>query len=183
LSRAGDRVSDLLRRFRDLGRPGAGPYGLGCRRLRRARRERPAGREIRRRIARVRGLTDRSFGANVIIAELEQPHSWDADRAFVRDQIAAVVDERAPLLVLFWGDPAPFVEQAHRNSLKVFVQVGSVAEAQAAAAAGVDAVIAQGIEAGGHVQVHVKLRLAASHDRQHGDGRQLTVARRQAGRS
>jgi nitronate monooxygenase len=34
----------------------------------------------------------------------------------------------------------------------VVLQVGSVAEAQAAAAAGVDAVIAQGIEAGGHVR-------------------------------
>lgn len=108
--------------------------------------------EIRRRIACVRELTDRPFGVNVIIAELEQPHSSEEDRAFVREQITAVVEERAPLLVLFWGDPAPFVEEAHRDGVKVFVQVGSVAEAEAAAAAGVDAVIAQGIEAGGHVR-------------------------------
>ena len=35
---------------------------------------------------------------------------------------------------------------------KVFIQVGSVAEATAAAEAGVDAIIAQGMEAGGHVK-------------------------------
>lgn len=108
--------------------------------------------EIRRRIARVGELTDRPFGVNVIIAELEQPHSSDEDRALVLEQLEAAVQERAPLLVLFWGDPAPFVEDAHRNGVKVFVQVGSVAEAEAAAAADVDAVIAQGIEAGGHVR-------------------------------
>ena len=108
--------------------------------------------ELRRRIARVRELTDRPFGVNVIIADFEDPHSSDEDRAFVGEQIEAAVEARAPLLVLFWGPPAPFVEGAHRNGVKVLVQVGSVAEATAAAAAGVDAVIAQGIEAGGHVR-------------------------------
>jgi len=108
--------------------------------------------EIRRRIARVRELTDRPFGVNVTIAELEQLHFADEDRAFVREEIAAAVEARVPLIVLFWGDPAPFVDEAHRNAVKVLIQVGSVAEAEAAAAAGVDAVIAQGIEAGGHVR-------------------------------
>ena len=108
--------------------------------------------EIGRRIARVRELTDRPFGVNVIIAELEQPDSDEEDKEFVREQIAAAIEERAPLLVLFWGDPAPFVEEAHRNGVRVFVQIGSITEAEAAAAAGVDAVIAQGIEAGGHVR-------------------------------
>jgi nitronate monooxygenase len=110
------------------------------------------GEEIRRRIARIRELTDRPFGVNVIIAEFEHPQSSDEDRAYVREEIEAAVEERVPLIVLFWGPPAPFVEGAHRNGVKVFVQVGSVAEAEAAAAAGVDAVIAQGVEAGGHVR-------------------------------
>ncbi|HEY3116662.1 MAG TPA: nitronate monooxygenase [Chloroflexota bacterium] len=63
--------------------------------------------------------------------------------------IAPAVEARAPLIVLFWGDPVRFVDDAHRNGVRVFVQVGSVTEAEAAARAGVDAVIAQGIEAGG----------------------------------
>jgi nitronate monooxygenase len=54
--------------------------------------------------------------------------------------------------VLFWGDPAPYVEEAHRHGVRLIIQVGSVDEARAAAAAGVDVVIAQGVEAGGHVR-------------------------------
>jgi nitronate monooxygenase len=55
-------------------------------------------------------------------------------------------------VVLFWGDPAPYVQLARGTGVRVFIQVGSVDEAKAAAAAGVDAVIVQGIEAGGHVK-------------------------------
>jgi nitronate monooxygenase len=100
----------------------------------------------------VRELTDGPFGVNVITAGLEQPDASAEERAFVHGQIAAALEERVPVLVLFWGDPAPFVEDAHRSGVALFVQVGSAAEAQAAAEAGVDAVIAQGIEAGGHVR-------------------------------
>jgi NAD(P)H-dependent flavin oxidoreductase YrpB (nitropropane dioxygenase family) len=59
---------------------------------------------------------------------------------------------RVPILVLFWGDPAPFVDQTHAVGTKVFIQSGSVDEARHAAEVGVDAVIAQGVEAGGHVR-------------------------------
>ena len=61
-------------------------------------------------------------------------------------------EEQVPLLVFFWGDPRPYVPDAHRRGIKVFLQVGSVEEAQIAAAAGVDGIIAQGLEAGGHVK-------------------------------
>lgn len=108
--------------------------------------------EVRRRIRRGRELTERPFGLNMIIAGLEDPDADEEDRAFVHERIALAIEERVPVLVLFWGDPAPFVEDAHRHGVKVFVQVGSLAEAEAAAAAGVDAVIAQGVEAGGHVR-------------------------------
>lgn len=94
-------------------------------------------------IRRVRELTSRRFGANVILA------SWNE----LRDEnIDICVEEQVPLLVLFWGDPSPYVDRAHRGDAKVFIQVGSVEEARAAAAAGVDGIIAQGIEAGGHVK-------------------------------
>ena len=54
-------------------------------------------------------------------------------------------EERVPLLVLFWGDPAPYVPEAHRRGMKVLLQVGTVEEAQRAAEVGVDAIIAQGV--------------------------------------
>jgi nitronate monooxygenase len=98
-------------------------------------------------ISRTRGMTGRPFGLNIII-DLES----DEDEAFVHDQLRAAVSERIAAIVFFWGDPAPFVEEAHTGSAKVLIQVGSVEEARAAAASGVDAVIAQGVEAGGHVR-------------------------------
>lgn len=55
-------------------------------------------------------------------------------------------------IVLFWGDATPYVERIHRHGAKALVQVGSFDEARLAAKAGVDAVIVQGVEAGGHVR-------------------------------
>ena len=69
----------------------------------------------------------------------------------IEDQVAVCLEERVPVLSLFWGDPTPYVEQAHSASVKVFHQVGTVLEAERAMAAGVDVIVAQGVEAGGHV--------------------------------
>ncbi len=101
-------------------------------------------------VERTRGLTSRPFGVNLIIAP--DPEDPDGDREWFLSQIAAAGDAGAAAVVLFWGDPAPLVDAAHARGLKVLVQVGSVEEAEAAVVAGVDAVIAQGIEAGGHVR-------------------------------
>ena len=103
-------------------------------------------------ISAVRKLTTRPFGANAIIATLEAADTDEEDREEARQRVSAVIEERVPILVLFWGDPSPFVSEAHANGVKVFVQTGSVEEAKRAADAGVDAVIAQGVEAGGHVR-------------------------------
>jgi nitronate monooxygenase len=99
-----------------------------------------SGAEVRPRIRKTRALTNKPFGVNVILARLQE------------GQIDACFDERVPLIVFFWGDPSPYVLEAHRLGIKVFLQVGSVAEATAAAEAGIDGVIAQGVEAGGHVR-------------------------------
>ena len=98
---------------------------------------------LRGEIRRVRELTVRPFGVNMLLP------------ANVADHVAVCLDEKVPLLSLFWGDPAPFVEPAHNAGVKVIHQVGSVAEARAAADAGVDIIIAQGAEAGGHVRGNV----------------------------
>jgi len=100
---------------------------------------------MRQQIQRLRALTTKPFGVNVILAILRE------------GVLEACLDERPPILVLFWGDPAPHVEPAHRRGIKVLIQIGSVEEARAAAAAGVDAIIAQGIEAGGHVKSKTSL--------------------------
>ena len=90
-------------------------------------------------IRRTRALTSKPFLANLIIAVLQG------------DELAACFDAGIPILGLFGGDPRPFVADAHRRDIKVIPQVASVAEAVIAAEGGADAVIAQGVEAGGHV--------------------------------
>jgi NAD(P)H-dependent flavin oxidoreductase YrpB (nitropropane dioxygenase family) len=56
-----------------------------------------------------------------------------------------------PVLSTFWGDPTPFVARAHAAGVRVIDQVGSVADAERDARAGIDVIVAQGVEAGGHV--------------------------------
>ena len=79
-----------------------------------------------------RGLTDRPLAVNLLL-----PFAEAADA-----QAAAAADA----IVTFWGKPRRL------GSCTWIHQCGSVAEAKAAAAAGADAVIAQGVEAGGHVR-------------------------------
>jgi nitronate monooxygenase len=107
---------------------------------------------LRDRVARTRRLTERPFGGNIIIAPLAGPHWSDEARQIKRSQVMTAIETRIPALVLFWGDPKPFVDPAHRAGVKILVQVGSADEAESAARAGVDAVIVQGSEAGGHVK-------------------------------
>src|SRR5438067_1741553 len=100
-------------------------------------------------IAQVRERTTRPFGVNIIIDDRDFS---DEDKAITRQQVSAAIAARVAAVILFWGDPAPYVEEAHRHGVRIIIQVGSVDEARAAAASGVDAVIAQGVEAGGHVR-------------------------------
>jgi nitronate monooxygenase len=95
---------------------------------------------LRELIARVRTLTTKPFGVNLVLEDIEP------------GPIEACLEERVPLLVFFWGDPGPYVGPAHAHGVKVAIQVGSAQEARAAASRGVDFVIAQGLEAGGHVR-------------------------------
>ena len=97
---------------------------------------------LRERIRKLRTMTSKPFGVNVL---LEGPHLPLPESAFVD----ACIAERVPVLSFFWGDPTPYVEKAHNAGVKVCDQVGSVRVAKRAAAAGVDFIIAQGVEAGG----------------------------------
>lgn len=94
---------------------------------------------LRQEIHRLRTLTNKPFGVNLI---LEFP---------LEEHISVCIEERVPVLSFFWGDSSPYVDQAHAVGLKVLDQIGSVEAAQRSAHAGVDVIIAQGVEAGGHI--------------------------------
>jgi nitronate monooxygenase len=95
---------------------------------------------LRATIRAIRARTEAPFAVNLLLP-------WPQ-----AERVAVCLEERVPVLSLFWGDPAPFVEAAHAVGTRVLYQAGGVEEAARAAAAGVDAIIAQGQEAGGHVR-------------------------------
>lgn len=89
--------------------------------------------------------TDAPWGVNFIVPFL--------DPAVLETCAAA-----ARVVEFFYGDPDPdLVERAHRCGALVAWQVGSADEARAAADAGCELVVAQGVEAGGHVRGTVGL--------------------------
>jgi nitronate monooxygenase len=94
---------------------------------------------LRRAVHETRALTDRPFGVNL---NLRHPQA---------DRVAAALDAGVPFISLFWGDPAEHVAAIHAAGALVSATVGSAEEARRAADAGVDVVVAQGWEAGGHV--------------------------------
>jgi nitronate monooxygenase len=84
-------------------------------------------------------LTDRPFGANLILNADQHQRLDEALEAGVR------------IVSLMWGDPAGYVDQVHDANGLVLQTVGSAEEARRAVASGVDVIVAQGWEAGGHV--------------------------------
>lgn len=98
--------------------------------------------EIRRAVAAVRAATDRPFGVNVIIDPQDPPQHHRLD---------AALDAGAPFISFFWGNPAPYVGRVHAAGAKAMLTVGSAEEARRAVDDGVDVIVAQGWEAGGHV--------------------------------
>lgn len=95
-------------------------------------------------IAAVRDRTDKPFGVNLIPAA--------TDPVLFAEELAVCLEQQVPSLCFFWDVDAEAVARAKAAGCRVLYQVGSVAEARAAEAAGADAVIAQGFEAGGHVR-------------------------------
>src|SRR3954468_15115970 len=87
---------------------------------------------IGRELAQARKLTARPIAVNLLLPFARR--SWFE------------AAEPADVVVTFWGRPRRRVPGAWIH------QCGSVAEARAAQVAGADAVIVQGVEAGGHVR-------------------------------
>jgi NAD(P)H-dependent flavin oxidoreductase YrpB (nitropropane dioxygenase family) len=95
---------------------------------------------VRQQIRETRALTSRPFGVNLV---LEFPQ---------QERLSACLDEGVPVISFFWRDPSSLVPQAKAAGAIVLHTVGSVADAKRAVECGVDVVVAQGWEAGGHVR-------------------------------
>lgn len=92
---------------------------------------------------RTRGV----FGANFIITE-----AWYPDLEELRE-VVETVSKIAKVVEFFYRQPDSWiVDLVHKNGALASWQVGSNDEAMAAVKAGCDLIVAQGIEAGGHVR-------------------------------
>ena len=96
--------------------------------------------ELRALIRQTKALTDRPFAVNLVLA-------WD-----MAERLEICLEESVSLISFFWGDaPARLISRCHDAGARVFHTVGSADEAKRAVDAGGDFIVAQGIEAGGHV--------------------------------
>lgn len=84
-------------------------------------------------------LTARPFCGNLVLTE---------DRHRRLDQ---ALDAGLRMVSFFLGDPSGYVQRAHDAGAIVMHTVGSAEEARRAVVSGVDVIVAQGWEAGGHV--------------------------------
>jgi enoyl-[acyl-carrier protein] reductase II len=98
------------------------------------------------RIAQVRALTRRPFGVDFFLA-----NSPTLGPTTVDGHIEIAIAERVDLVVFHFGLPtAAWVTALQAAGIRIWAQVPSVEDAQAALAAGLDGLVVQGKEAGGH---------------------------------
>src|SRR3569623_1794854 len=99
---------------------------------------------IRREVEELRRLGHQRFGVNLIPAATPP--------ALLDMELQACIDLAVPMVCLFWDIDSRSVRRLRDAGIMVAYQIGSADEARAAEAAGAQLIIAQGVEAGGHVR-------------------------------
>ena len=95
---------------------------------------------LRRQVRETRALTSKPFAVNL---NLEFPQE---------ERLDACLQEGVPVISFFWREPSALVARAKAGGAIVLHTVSTAREARAAVECGVDVVVAQGWEAGGHVR-------------------------------
>lgn len=95
---------------------------------------------MQREIKKARELTSRPFGINLMLASSN-----------VEMQIDTVIQENVPIVTTGAGNPGKYMDRLKSAGIKVIPVVSSVALAKRMARLGVDALIAEGAESGGHI--------------------------------
>lgn len=95
---------------------------------------------VRNQIRKVKELTEKPFGVNVMLLS---PHAEAV--------IKVVIEERVPVVTTGAGSPKKYIKDLKSVGTKIFPVVPSVALAKRLAKDGVDGIIAEGTESGGHV--------------------------------
>lgn len=95
---------------------------------------------VREQINLTRLLTDKPFGINIMLLS-----------TFVEEIVGTIIEERVPIVTTGGGDPGIYVTEFKRAGLTVMPVISTVAQAKRLEGLGVDAVVAEGMESGGHI--------------------------------
>ena len=96
--------------------------------------------QLREHIHRCKALTDKPFGVNIMLMN-----------PAAAEMAALVAEEHVPVVTTGAGNPGAYIAQWKAAGCKVFPVVSATVLARRLAALGVDGVIAEGTESGGHV--------------------------------
>lgn len=102
----------------------------------------------REHLTEIERRTDGRFGVNIVADS-------SAKEILTAAHVDICLDEGVDVFSFSFGEAAPFVDRIHAEGGTVLQSVGSAEEARNAVENGVDIVVAQGWEAGGHVQSDV----------------------------
>lgn len=96
-----------------------------------------------------------SVGRSSIIADMapskggrNSPQVFSKE--FFEAQMNVVVEEKVPVYAAGLGNPGPWMDQLHANGTKVMAVVGAVKHAVQVVSSGIDLIVAQGHDGGGH---------------------------------
>ena len=95
---------------------------------------------LRKEIQKCKERTQNPFGVNIMLMS-----------PFVKEVMQVVVDERVPVVTTGAGNPGEYMSALKEIGTKVIPVIASVALARRLAKGGADAVIAEGLESGGHI--------------------------------
>jgi len=94
---------------------------------------------LREHIQKCSSATSKSFGVNLPLL-----------RGDANELLNVIIDEGVKIVFTSAGHPGKFIEQLKKNEIKVIHVVSNVKQALKAESVGCDAVVGEGVEAGGH---------------------------------
>lgn len=95
---------------------------------------------VRNQIREIKKNTDKPYGVNVMLLS---PH--------VEEVMKVIIEERVPVITTGAGNPGKYIKDLKEASVKIFPVVASVPLAKRLEQEGVDGLIAEGTESGGHI--------------------------------
>lgn len=95
---------------------------------------------VREEIRKARELTDKPVGVNIMLMNPNAP-----------EVVKVVIEEGVKVVTTGAGNPAKYIKEFKEAGVKVMPVVASVAMAKLMERAGADAVVAEGMESGGHI--------------------------------